>query len=68
MGCGGSTNSEKGQNNEDAHKKGTAFQRQPKVSIKVGNEVKLTEKQPRVIFVFGKINIFNFIIRTSTSY
>lgn len=54
MGCGGSTNSDKGQNSEDGQKKTTAFQRQPKVSIKVGNEVKLSEKTPRVIFVFGK--------------
>lgn len=54
MGCGGSTNSEKGQNSEDGQKKGTMFQRQPKVSIKIGKEVKLHERQPRVIFVFGK--------------
>jgi len=54
MGCGGSTNGEKGQNAEDGQKKGSFAQRQPKISIKVGKEVKMLDKHPRVIFVFGE--------------
>ncbi|WAR01751.1 SANT-like protein [Mya arenaria] len=53
MGCGGSTNSDKGQNSDDGQKNVSAFHKQPKVSIKVGDGVKMLEKNPRVVFVFG---------------
>jgi len=63
MGCGGSTNGEKGQNAEDGQKKGSFAQRQPKISIKVGKEVKMLDKHPRVIFVFGEcFNCHAFVL------
>lgn len=51
MGCGGSTSSDQGQNSDDGQKT-TYFYRQPKVSIKAGNEVRL-EGETKVIFAFG---------------
>lgn len=51
MGCGGSTNSEKGTNSEDGQKAVAA--ERPQVNIKVGSGVKLLDHEPNVIFVFG---------------
>lgn len=52
MGCGGSTSSDQGQNSDDGQKV-TYFHRQPKVSIRAGDEVRLLESNPKVVFVFG---------------
>lgn len=57
MGCGGSTSSDQGQNSDDGQKT-TYFHRQPKVSIKAGNEVRL-EGETKVIFAFGEYR-YNF--------
>ena len=54
MGCGGSTNNGNVSPNKSGGRKGSIFKRQPKVSIRIGDGVKLSSRYPRVIFVFGK--------------
>lgn len=51
MGCGGSTSSDQSQNSDDGQK--VTHLHRPKCSIKAGNEVRLLEGSPKVIFVFG---------------
>lgn len=53
MGCGGSTNSGNVSPVKSGARKGSIFKRQPKVSIKIGDGVKVLNRKPRLIFVFG---------------
>ena len=53
MGCGGSTNNGNLSPDKEGGR-GSIFRRQPKVSIRVGDGVKVLNRKPRVIFVFGK--------------
>lgn len=48
MGCGNSTDG-KGEDGEKGF-----FHRRPKVSIRVGNSVKLSTDETTIVFIFGK--------------
>ena len=53
MGCGGSTNNGNLSPDKVGGRRGSIFQREPKVNILVGDGVKVLNRKPRVIFVFG---------------
>ena len=53
MGCGGSTNGNLSPDKEGG-RRGSIFRKEPKVTIRIGDGVKVLNRKPRVIFVFGK--------------
>jgi len=52
MGCGGST--EKTSPSVYGKQELSVYDRKPKISIRIGTNVKKLDSKPRVIFIFGK--------------
>ena len=56
MGCGGSKDSgEKGVSKKNGSV--IPYDRRPKISVRIGPQVKKLESGPRIVFIFGKTQL-----------
>ncbi len=54
MGCGGSTDKSSASNGNGQAVVSPTYDRRPKISVRIGNAVKILDNLPRIIFIFGK--------------
>ena len=54
MGCGGSTEKGTKKSNGNKNNQSSNYDRRPKISVRIGPEVKKLDTTPRVVFIFGK--------------